>query len=34
VIVDKEGKIAFHTVSYYSVTGYWMRKTIDELKGK
>ena len=34
VIVDKEGKVAFHTVSYYSVTDYWMRKTIDELKGK
>jgi thiol-disulfide isomerase/thioredoxin len=32
VIVDKEGKVAFHTVSYYSVTDYWMRKTIDELK--
>jgi thiol-disulfide isomerase/thioredoxin len=34
VIVDKEGKIAFHTLSYYYVTDYWMRKTIDELKGK
>ncbi len=34
VIVDKEGKVAFHTVSYYSVTDYWMRKTIDELKGR
>ncbi|MEO6613038.1 MAG: TlpA disulfide reductase family protein [Chitinophagaceae bacterium] len=34
VIVDKEGKVAFHTVSYYSVTGYWMRKTIDELRGR
>jgi thiol-disulfide isomerase/thioredoxin len=34
VIVDKEGKVAFHTLSYYSVTDYWMRKTIDELKGK
>lgn len=34
VIVDKEGKVAFHTVSYYYVTDYWMRKTIDELKGK
>jgi thiol-disulfide isomerase/thioredoxin len=34
VIVDKEGKVAFHTVSYYSVTDYWMRKTIDELRGK
>jgi peroxiredoxin len=32
VIIDKEGKIAFNTVSYNSVTGYWMRKTIDELK--
>lgn len=32
VIVDKEGKVAFHTVSYYYVTDYWMRKTIDELK--
>ena len=34
VIVDKEGKVAFHTLSYYSVTDYWMRKTIDELRGK
>ncbi len=34
VIVDKEGKVAFHTVSYYSVTDYWMRKTIDELRVK
>ncbi len=34
VIVDKEGKIAFHTVSYYYVTDYWMRKTIDELRMK
>ena len=34
VIVDGEGKVAFHTVSYYYVTDYWMRKTIDELRGK
>lgn len=34
VIVDKEGKVAFHAVSYYYVTGYWMRKTIDELRGR
>ena len=34
LIVDKEGKIAFHTLSYYYVTDYWMRKTIDELKGR
>jgi len=34
VIVDKEGKVAFHTVSYYYVTDYWMRKTIDELRRK
>ncbi|MBN8673119.1 MAG: TlpA family protein disulfide reductase [Chitinophagales bacterium] len=34
LIVDKQGKIAFHTVSYYYVTDYWMRKTIDELKIK
>jgi cytochrome oxidase Cu insertion factor (SCO1/SenC/PrrC family) len=32
LILDKEGKVAFHTVSYYYVTDYWMRKTIDELK--
>jgi peroxiredoxin len=32
VIVSKDGKIAFHTVSYNAVTGYWMRKMIDELK--
>jgi len=34
LIVDKEGKVAFHTVSFYSVTNYWMRKTIDELSVK
>ncbi|MBK7561559.1 MAG: TlpA family protein disulfide reductase [Chitinophagaceae bacterium] len=34
LIVDKEGKIAFHTLSYYYVTDYWMRKTIDELRGR
>ena len=34
VIVDKEGKVAFHTVSYYYVTDYWMRKTIDDLRVK
>ena len=32
VIADKDGKIAFSAVSYYYVTDYWMRKTIDELK--
>lgn len=32
LILDKEGKVAFHAVSYYFVTDYWMRKTIDELK--
>lgn len=34
LIIDKEGKVAFHTVSYYYVTDYWMRKTIDELRVK
>jgi thiol-disulfide isomerase/thioredoxin len=34
LIVDKDGKVAFHAVSYYSVTDYWMRKTIDELRVK
>jgi len=34
VIVDNEGKVAFHSVSYNYVTGYWMRKTIDELKAR
>ena len=33
VILDKQGKIAFNTVSYNAVTGYWMRKTIEEIKG-
>lgn len=32
LIVDKEGKVAFHAVSYYYVTDYWMRKTINELR--
>ena len=34
LIVDKEGKVAFHTLSYFYVTDYWMRKTIDELRSK
>lgn len=34
VIVDQEGKVAFHTLSYYYVTDYWMRKTIDDLRGR
>jgi peroxiredoxin len=32
VIINREGKIAFHTVSYNAVTGYWMRKMIEEMK--
>ena len=32
VVLDKQGKIAFNTVSYNAVTGFWMRKTIEELK--
>jgi thiol-disulfide isomerase/thioredoxin len=32
VILDKEGKIIFNTVSYNAVTGYWLRKTIEEIK--
>jgi thiol-disulfide isomerase/thioredoxin len=32
VILDKEGKIVFNTVSYNAVTGYWLRKTIEEIK--
>lgn len=32
LIVDKEGKIAFHTLGFFYVTDYWMRKTIDELR--
>ena len=32
VILDKEGKIVFNTVSYNAVTGYWLRKTIEEVK--
>ncbi|MEO7984476.1 MAG: TlpA disulfide reductase family protein [Bacteroidota bacterium] len=32
VIIDKEGKIAFNTVSYNAVTGYWLRKIIDEIR--
>jgi len=34
VIVDKQGKVAFHTVGYTAVTGHWMRKTIDHLKAE
>jgi thiol-disulfide isomerase/thioredoxin len=34
LIVDKEGKIAFHTLSFFYVTDYWIRKTIDELRVK
>lgn len=32
VIINKQGKIAFHTVGFNAVTGYWMRKTIDGLR--
>ncbi len=32
VILDKEGKIIFNTVSYNAVTGYWLRKTIEDTK--
>jgi len=32
VILNDEGRVAFHTISYNAVTGYWLRKTIDELK--
>jgi thiol-disulfide isomerase/thioredoxin len=32
VILNKEGKIVFSTVSYNAITGYWMRKTIEEIK--
>jgi len=32
VILDQEGKIAFNSISYNAVTGYWLRKTINELK--
>ena len=32
VIVNKQGKVAFHTVSYNAVPGYWIRKTIEEIK--
>ena len=32
VILDQEGKIAFNSVSYNAVTGYWMRKPIEELR--
>lgn len=32
VILDKKGRIAFNTVSYNAVTGYWLRKTIEEIK--
>ncbi|AYL99250.1 peroxiredoxin family protein [Mucilaginibacter celer] len=30
VILDKEGKVAFHSVGFAPNSPYWMRKTIDE----
>jgi thiol-disulfide isomerase/thioredoxin len=30
VILDKQGKVAFHTVGFAENSPYWMRKTIDE----
>ena len=33
-ILDKEGKIVFNSISYNSVTGHWIRKTINELGGR
>lgn len=32
VIIDKEGKIAFHTTGLAANTVYWLKKTINELK--
>ncbi|MGN8071203.1 TlpA family protein disulfide reductase [Mucilaginibacter sp. 22184] len=31
VILDKEGKVAFHTVSFAANSPYWMKKTINEV---
>ena len=30
VILDKEGKVAFHTVSFTANSPYWVKKTINE----
>lgn len=32
VIVNKEGKIVFHTIGYGAATGFWIRKMIEENK--
>ena len=32
VVLDKEGKVKFHSVGYAKNTPYWIKKTIDELK--
>jgi len=32
VVLDKEGKVRYHSVGYAKNTPYWIKKTIDELK--
>jgi len=32
VVLDKEGKVRFHSTSYYPNNTYWIKKTIDEAK--
>jgi thiol-disulfide isomerase/thioredoxin len=32
VVLDKEGKVRFHSTAYYPNNTYWIKKTIDESK--
>jgi peroxiredoxin len=34
VIVNKEGKVAFHSIGYDENNIYWMKKTIEEIKAE
>lgn len=34
VIVDKEGKVRFHTTGYGDITPYWLKKTIQQLSAE
>ena len=34
VVIDQEGKVYFHSTGYAWNTGYWIKRSIEELKGK
>lgn len=34
VVIDQEGKVYFHSTGYAMNTGYWIKKSIEEIKAK